>query len=186
MSSQTDPVLKISDLDLMPDDGNRYELIEGELFVSRAPSLLHQLAITNLIVLVRSYLDLNPIGIVVTGPGVILSEVSGVIPDLVFISNERLTDIVLSDRLTGAPELVVEILSPGSENERRDRVVKRSLYGKYGVQEYWVVDLVSRSIEIYTLNRRLLVLSSTLTEGDELNSGVLPGFRCEVRRILPA
>src|SRR4051812_26914023 len=124
MSTQVEPLLTITDLDAMPDDGNRYEIIEGELLVSRAPSLTHQTVSMNLAFNIKSYLFQNPIGQIWTTPGVIFSEFSGVIPDLVFVSNERRNEIASAERITGAPDLIVEIVSPGAENERRDRIAK--------------------------------------------------------------
>jgi Uma2 family endonuclease len=183
MSTQIEPLLTVDDLDLMPEDGNRYELIEGELFVSRAPSLFHQVVITNIIVLVRSFLEQNPIGMIVPGPGVIFSHLSGVIPDLVFISNEQRQDIASGDKVTGAPALVIEVLSPGAENERRDRTAKRQLYAKYGVKEYWIIDSEKRAVEVYALVGETLKLSAVFTDRDELTSSVLPGFRCRVEDI---
>lgn len=183
MSTQIEPLLTVADLDLFPDDGNRYELIEGELFVSRAPSLFHQVIVANIIASVRTFLDLNPIGMIVPGPGVMLSQLSGVIPDLVFITNEQRGDIASGDKVTGAPALVIEILSPGTENERRDRVAKRHLYAKYGVEEYWIVDSEKRAIEVYALVRKTLKLSAVFTDQDEITSSVLPGFRCRVEDI---
>ena len=92
MSTQIEPLLTIADLDAMPDDGNRYEIIEGELFVSRSPFLTHQRVSVNLLVRISNCLVKNPVGEVLTTPGVIFSEFSGVIPDIVFISNERRAD----------------------------------------------------------------------------------------------
>ena len=124
MSTRVEPILTVADLDVMPDDGNRYEVIEGELFVSRAPSLTHQLIVRNIIVLFQGYLEQNPFGIVVPCRRVIFSDYSRVIPDLVLISHQRWNEIAPGDRINGAPELVIEIVSPGAENERRDRARK--------------------------------------------------------------
>jgi Uma2 family endonuclease len=183
MSTQIEPLLTIADLDTMPDDGNCYEIIEGELFVSRAPSLTHQTVSMNLAVNIKNYLFQNQIGQLWATPGVIFSELSGVIPDLVFISNERQPEIAFGERITGAPDLVIEIVSPGAENERRDRIVKRQLYGKYGVQEYWVVDPYKRTIEVYAFEGQTLKLKATYKEENELVSSVLPGFTCKVENI---
>lgn len=98
MSTQLDQQLTVDDLDLFPDDGNRYEFIEGELFVSRAPRLFHQIVVTNIIAFVRPFLDRNPLGFIVAGPGVIFSQFSGVIPDVVFISNEQRGEIASGDK----------------------------------------------------------------------------------------
>jgi Uma2 family endonuclease len=182
MVAKIEPLLTIADLDAMPEDGNRYELIEGELFVSRAPTLAHQETVDNLIVIFRRYLDQHPIGRVWSGPGVILSDFSGVIPDLIYVSNERLKEIASGDRVAGAPDLIVEVLSPGAENERRDRHAKRQLYRKYGVKEYWLVDAQRQTVEIYRSQR--FRLAATLGLEDEITSPLLPGFRCAVREIL--
>ena len=167
----------------MPDDGNRYEIIEGELFVSRSPSLTHQSVSGNFFINIRNFLAQNPIGKVWATPGVILSQIDGVIPDLVFVSNERISEIASGDRIVGAPDLAIEIVSPGTENERRDRIVKRQTYGKSGVKEYWIADYQRRSIEVYLLEGSILKLNSTLKDQDDLTSTVLAGFKCKVSDI---
>lgn len=184
MSTQLDQQLTVDDLDLFPDDGNHYELIEGELFVSRAPRLGHQVVVGNAFSKLRMFLDDHPIGLVVYGPGVIFSQFSGVIPDLVFISNEQRGEIASGDKVTGAPALVIEILSPGADNARRDRIAKRQLYAKYGVKEYWIVDPENRTIEVYVLAGEMLELATVFTDQDEITSSVLPGFSCRVADIL--
>jgi Uma2 family endonuclease len=183
MTTHVEPIITVADLDLMPEDGNRYEVIEGEIFVSRAPSLTHQIIVSNLIASIQDYLNQNPIGLVVPGPGVIFSEISGVIPDVIFISNERRGEIASGERVMGAPDLVIEIVSPGAENERRDRVVKRQLYAKYGVKEYWIVDPGNRTIEIYLNDGKSLNLATTLGEQDEITSSVLPQYRSKVESL---
>ncbi|HXU40462.1 MAG TPA: Uma2 family endonuclease [Blastocatellia bacterium] len=183
MATHIEPLLTIAELDSMPDDGNRYELIEGELFVSCSPNRIHQTVSGNLFFSVRSYLIDNPIGEIWATLGVIFSEFSGVIPDLVFVSHERRNEIASGDRVMGSPDLVIEIVCPGAENERRDRLVKRQLYGKHGVKEYWIVDFHNRTIEVYVLQGQMLQLQSILTEKDELTSSVLPGYRCKVETI---
>src|SRR2546422_10145316 len=141
MTTQIQPVLTIADLDCAPDDGNRYELIEGEIYMSRAPSLTHQITLQNFLMSLGSYVTGNPIGIVVPGPGVIFDDFNGVIPDIVFVSNERRAQIISGERFTDAPDLVIEIIFPDAENERRDRTIKRRLYGQFGVKEYSLIDL---------------------------------------------
>jgi Uma2 family endonuclease len=183
MSTQIEPLMTIEDLDAMPDDGNRYEIIEGELFVSCAPNLMHQSVSGNLVFNLKNYLIQNPIGVVWATPGVIFSKFSGVIPDLVFVSNERRVEIASGDRITGAPDLMIEIVSPGTENERRDRIAKRQLYGRHGVKEYWVVDPYQRTIEVYVLEGQILKLQATYAETDDLVSSILPGFSCKADEI---
>ena len=82
------------------------------------------------------------------------------------------------ERLTGAPDLVVEILSPGPENIRRDRIAKRQLYARHGVTEYWMVDPSMQTLEVYRLQTGSLELVATLKDEDELTSPFFPGFSC--------
>jgi Uma2 family endonuclease len=172
-----------ADLDRMPDDGNRYEIIEGELFVSPAPGLPHQIVSGNLFYALRKYLDENPIGQVIATPGLVFTEYSSVIPDILFFTHERGASIISGVRLVGAPEIVIEILSPGSENVARDRIAKRQLYAKHDVNEYWIVDSAKRSIEIHRLNAGQLDLVATLSDEDVITSPLLPGFGCAVSQV---
>ena len=176
--------LTIADWDAMPfEDGYRYEIIEGELFVSCSPGLTHQRVLGNLLFQIASYLMANPIGEIVSTPGLILSDVSGIIPDLVFFTNEQSGSIITDERLTGPPALVIEIVSPGSANIKRDRVEKLRLYGKHGVPEYWIVDAQNSTIERYVNNGFLLSLLETLREADSLVTAALPGFSCQMSVI---
>src|SRR5205807_5954076 len=111
MAARIEPLMTVDDLDAMPEDGNRYEVIEGELFVSRAPGIPHQRVSKNILVAFDNYIAANPIGEVIPTPGLIFGKYSGVIPDVVFYSHERAQQIISDDRLTAAPELVIEILS---------------------------------------------------------------------------
>ena len=177
-------LLTIADWDAMPyGDGNRYEIIEGELFVSCSPGLTHELVLTNLSALIWNFLKSNRIGTVVGGTGVILSKYSGVIPDLIFFSHDVRDTLVKNDRVHGPPTLVVEVLSPGSSNIHRDRVVKLQLYAKHGVPEYWIVDLKNYAIERYVNQGSSLRLEETLGVDKTLTTPALPGFSCQVSEI---
>ena len=176
--------LTIADWDAMPyRDGNRYEIIEGELFVSSSPGLTHELVLINLILRIGNFLEANSIGTVVANSGVILSNFSGVIPDLVVFSHEQRDTIVKNDRLHGPPALVIEILSPGSANIRRDRVTKLQLYAKHGVPEYWIVDPRNMTLERYVDQGSSLTLLETLGQEDSLSTATLPGFSCQMSDI---
>src|SRR3989440_11881142 len=184
MASRIEPLLTVADLDAFPeDDGNRYELIEGELFVSRAPGIPHQRVLHNLQLELGSYLKANPIGILVPGAGAIFSDYDAVIPDLAFVRNERWDQVVTGEKFTGPLDLVVEVISPGAENRRRDLLVKRQLYGKYGVAEYWIVDPENRLVEVYRLQDDRLESAATLRNGDEITTPLLPDFRLSVTAI---
>ena len=131
----------------------------------------------------RACLDRHPIGKVVSAPGVIFSEISAVIPHPLFMSNERRDCIAVADRISGAPDLIIEILSPGPENYRRDRIVKSQLYARQGVREYWFVDPENHQVEVYALKDEELVPAATYGDSDELRSDLLPGFNCRVDLI---
>jgi len=183
MITKTKP-LTIADWDAMPyRDGNRYEIIEGELFVSCSPGLTHERVLFKLILLIGNFLETSPIGEAVANSGVILSDVSGVIPDLLIFLNKQRDKIISNDRIKGAPALVIEILSPGATNIRRDRVTKLQLYAKHGVPEYWIVDPPNMTLERYVRQGAFLVLLETLENEDTLSTTTLPGFSCRVSEI---
>lgn len=184
MASKIEPLLTVADLDAFPeDDRNRYELIGGVLFVSRAPGIRHQRVLQNLQIGFSDYLRLNPIGILVPGAGAIFSDYDAVIPDLAFVRNERWDQVVTGEKFTGALDIVVEILSPGSQNRQRDLSAKRQLYAQYGVAQYWVVDAENQSVLIFQLREQTLEEVATLHHEDELSSPILPGFRLKVSAI---
>jgi Uma2 family endonuclease len=183
MAAKIEPLLTVADLDACPDDNNRYELIEGELFVSRAPGIPHQRVLLNLEVELGLYLRGNPIGILVPGAGAVFSDYDAVIPDLVFVRNERWDEVVANDRFVAAPDLVIEIVSQGKENRERDVSVKRQLYGKYGRQEYWIVDPKNSCLLIFRLVGQTLEEIAALTSHHELTSQILPGFSLKVGTI---
>jgi Uma2 family endonuclease len=184
MASTIEPLLTVADLDAFPeDDGNRYELIGGELFVSRASGIPHQRVLHNLQMEFGLYLKAHPIGILVPGAGAIFSDYDAVIPDLAFVRHERWDQVVTGEKFTGAVDLVVEILSPGTVNRRRDLIAKHQLYGKYGVAEYWVVDSEDRCVLIYRLQGDSYEEISRIGAEDEITSPLLPDFRLKVSDI---
>jgi len=176
MKTSTLPPLTIADLESTPDDGNRYELIDGEMFVSSAPSYFHQAVLMRIVKAFILYLDRSPLGEIIPGVGVIFDDNNGVIPDLVFVTHQRRRKILGGGRLTAAPEIAIEILSPGASNVRRDRHIKRNLYSERGVSEYWIVDPEDRSVEIYRRSEEALKFSVTLRGADILTSDIPPGF----------
>ncbi|MBI4749706.1 MAG: Uma2 family endonuclease [Acidobacteria bacterium] len=183
MVARFEPLLTVEVLDLMPDDGNIYELIDGELTVSRAPGLKHQQIVSRIIVIIEKFLEDTPSGILVPGPGVLLSNFSGVIPGLVYLTHDRRKEIATGEKITGSPNLVIEIISPGADNALRDREIKRQLYAKYHVPEYWIFDPETQSIEVYRLKRKSLHLVSHLKDEDTLKSPLFPGFEVPARQF---
>ena len=120
-------------------------------------------------------------GRVTPGAGVIFDEYDGVIPDLVFATNERIRKTLIGGRFRAAPEIVIEILTPGASNEKRDRHIKRSLFALKGDGEYWIVDPENRSVEIHRRDEAGdLVFGGSLRQSDSVTCGVLPGFSVRV------
>lgn len=167
------------DLAAMPDDWGwtRYELVDGELYVTRAPHIRHQGVAGNIHFELEVWSRRSKLGQAFQAPGVIFSPVDAVIPDVVWISQTRLEHgIDEAGHLTVAPELVVEVLSPGEVNEQRDKAIKLKLYSRYGVQEYWIVNWQLKTLEVYRRQEAQLQIVSTLIDRDAITSPLLPGF----------
>ena len=173
-----------ADLELLPNDGKHYEIINGDLFVTRAPDWKHQKVCVKVASKLEIWSTQTNRGSTAISPGIIFTDADNVIPDVVWASNERLA-VLLDDagHLTAAPELVVEVLSSGEENERRDREVKLKLYSSQGVREYWIADRLLQQIQVYRREKATLVLVATLFATDELTSPLLPDFSCPVARL---
>lgn len=169
----------------LPNNGMRYEVIKGELYMSPAPSPRHQRIIAKLFGLLWEYLGKHPVGEAIFAPvDVMLLDVSGIVqPDLLFIANERL-DIVQETLIEGVPDLIVEVLSPG--NPTHDRRVKFELYAQVGVREYWMIDPDARTVEIYVLRGQAYAPLGSFGAGEQTYSEVLEGFAVDVEKICPA
>lgn len=171
-----------SDLECLPDiDGVRYEIIDGELYVSKTPHAYHQYTCAALTSALHVWSLQSGRGATFVAPGLVFAPDEDVIPDVVWVSHQRIS-LTLDERghFRAAPELVVEVLSPGPENQRRDRDLKLKLYSRQGVQEYWIADWQLRSVQVYRREAAALRLVATLADGDVLTSPLLPGFECPV------
>jgi Uma2 family endonuclease len=174
----------VADLDRFPDDGLHYEILEGELFVSRAPGNDHQEVCNLCATPLTVWNQETRLGHVLPGVGVIFSATDSVIPDIVWVSRERRAAIEGADRhLHGAPELVVEVLSLGAANEWRDREAKLKLYSRYGVEEYWIIDWRAKTVAVYRRSEGELGLAQLLRREDVLTSPLLPGFALPVAQL---
>jgi Uma2 family endonuclease len=175
-----------ADLDAMPDNGGwlRHEIIEGELYVTRAPHIRHPRVAGKIHMRLETWSEETQLGSSVQAPGLVFTQTDAVIPDVVWASQSRLDrGIDAAGHFTIAPELVVEILSSGEQNEQRDKSIKLKLYSRYGVQEYWIVNWQLQTLEIYRRTDAQLQLVATLLSGDILTSPLLPGFKAEIDRI---
>ncbi|GAB4365782.1 MAG: Uma2 family endonuclease [Elainellaceae cyanobacterium] len=185
MSHAIDRVIwTTADLELMPDNGNRYEIIDGELFVTRAPHFRHQRIADRFCTALNLWSEQSGLGEATFGAGIIFSDTDNVIPDVVWISHGRLAAILdEAGHLTAAPELIVEVLSAGEANERRDKELKLKLYSTQGVREYWIADRHLQQVQVYRREQAALKLAATLIVGDELSSPLLPGFSMAIAQL---
>ncbi|HEY9598703.1 MAG TPA: Uma2 family endonuclease [Cyanophyceae cyanobacterium] len=185
--NQTTNVVRwtIQDVEALPDnEGIRYEIINGELFVTRSPHHKHQQVTGRIFAALDSWSLDSGLGEASIMPGLIFSDADNVAPDVVWVSRDRLAQIGdEAGHLRGAPELVVEVLSPGKANEDRDRLAKLKLYSVQGVQEYWIVDRIAQLIAVYRRENAQLALIATLRSEDQITSPLLPGFACGVARL---
>ncbi|HYW11516.1 MAG TPA: Uma2 family endonuclease [Longimicrobium sp.] len=133
----------------LPDDGNRYEVIAGELYVTPAPGSLHQRVQYRLAAMFENFCDEHGVGTMYGAPyDVIFGEGDYLEPDLIFVRRDR-EDIIQKHAAVGTPDLVVEILSDSTA--RRDRGIKRERYAAFGVPEYWIIDTEAKQIEVLRL-----------------------------------
>jgi Uma2 family endonuclease len=179
--------LTSADLLLLPQDNKRYELIEGELYVSRQPSWEHQFTCGQCFRFLQEWNEQTGEGVAITAPGLVFADDDDVVPDVVWVSHERLQAVAdKAGHLRAAPELLIEVLSPGTVNEKRDREAKLRLYSRRGVHEYWIVDWMRRQVEVHRREQAALKLAATLYGQDTLASALLPGFSCQVAKLFTA
>ena len=168
-------------LDIPEEDENRYELINGELYMAPAPSWEHQESIGNLYSILRAFARANGLGRVVASPlDVFLSDEDVFQPDIIFVSIERL-NIVRSNGVHGAPDLVIEMLSPGTE--RIDRTLKSERYEMFDVREYWQANPIAKTILVLRARDGAFERVGLFTEGMTLETPLLPGLRVDVSAV---
>ena len=173
-----------ADLELLTDNGNRYEIINGELYVTRAPHWKHQTTCGNFYFELKAWSKITGLGYAAMGAGVIFGDKDDVISDVVWISKERYEILIdQAGQLLGAPDIAIEVLSAGTENERRDREVKLKLYSSRGVLEYWIADWRNKQVQVYRRENGILKLAMTLFISDTLTSPLLPEFACPLVQI---
>ncbi|HEX2678194.1 MAG TPA: Uma2 family endonuclease [Polyangiales bacterium] len=174
-------VLSYEDLRTMPEDGRRYEILEGELCVTPAPTTSHQFISRNLVVLLQSHVGAQGLGEVLQAPtDVILDPHTVVEPDLFFVSNARL-DIISERGIEGAPDLVIEVLSPATE--KRDRGAKQHLYARYGVAHYWLVDGAARGVTERVLRGNTYEVRGTYHAPSSFRSALFPDLSIDLASV---
>ena len=163
-----------------PDDV-RYELLDGELILSPSPRTAHQRTSRDIFIPLTTFIEENQLGEVFIAPfDVVLDNFNVVQPDILFVSNER-AHIVTDLNIQGAPDLVIEILSPSTA--QRDRTQKRDLYAQHDVKEYWQSDTDARSVQVLTLENGVYRVAGIYTAGQTIASPLLPDFSLTIDDI---
>ena len=186
-SPEGDPRVKLTydDFVLFPDDGKRHELVDGEHYVTPSPNTRHQQISGDLFALIWTYLEAHPVGRVFHAPyDVVFSDCDVVAPDLLYVSNERAAEVVTAQHVQGVPDVVVEIASPGTR--KRDETIKRPLYERAGVSEYWIVDPETDVVRLYRRTREGFDRAMELSReaGDVLATPLMPGLALPLTRLL--
>jgi Uma2 family endonuclease len=175
--------LTYDDFVLFPDDGKRHELIDGEHYVTPSPNIRHQQISINLTLLIGNWLETHPRGRLFYAPlDVVFSNFDVVEPDLLYVSNER-SNVLTVPNVQGAPDLVIEIGSRGTR--KRDETIKRRLYERSGVSEYWIVDPDIDVVRVYRRSADSFARPIELSceAGDVLTTSLLPGLELPLARI---
>ena len=176
--------LTYDDFLLFPDDGKRHELIDGEHYVTPSPNRSHQVIAGNIFALLWTHLDAHGGGQAFTAPfDVVFSNFDVVEPDVLFVSDQRASQIMTAMNVQGAPDLVVEVGSPSTR--RRDEKLKHQLYERFGVSEYWVVDPDLELVKVFrpVESRYVRVHELTNEQGDVLTTPLIPGLELPLVRI---
>ena len=178
----TKPRVKFTVADYMDTpEGARYQLLDGELILAASPNNQHQTVLLSLAAILRQFVSSNNLGKAWIAPfDVVLSNHDVVQPDLLFISHSR-DAIITAANIQGAPDLVVEVLSPSTEGH--DRGYKRTLYSRHGVREYWLVDPERETIAVMTPGTDGLTPQATYPPSQTLTSPLLPALTLDLASV---
>lgn len=168
------------DYELLPED-RRYEVLDGELFMTPAPTPFHQIVLIRLMRLLDDFVEARGLGTVLLAPcDVVLSRYDVLQPDILFVSGKRRS--IIGEKYVGpAPDLVVEVLSPSTES--RDRIAKAKRYATFGVQEMWLVDPAAKTIEILVNTEDGFRRESLYSEAEYVRSVILRGLEFPAKPI---
>ena len=176
--------LTYDDFLLFPDDGKRHELIDGEHYVTPSPHTAHQRIVGRLFLALGGYLETHPVGELFLAPfDVVFSQFDVVEPDLLYITAERRDSVLTTQHVRGTPDLVIEVGSPGTR--RCDETIKRRLYERAGVSEYWIVDPELEVMRIYQRQGDGFARARELSRetNDVMTSLLFPGFDLSLETI---
>ena len=167
-------------------DTLRVEYLNGDIVMTPARSPHHQIIVTNLLLLLGQYAMQNGLGLVLPAPvDVVLAKEAQIAqPDLIFIAKARAPKLVTRAAITGAPDLVLEVISPSTA--RADRKIKPPLYAKYGVAEYWLVDPEDQSVEVFVLDGETYRVAGIYLAGDTIKAGRFADAQIAIDSIFAA
>jgi Uma2 family endonuclease len=178
------PPLTAAEYRNLPETGRRYQLIEGDLYMAPAPDRFHQDISRNLEVMLANYLSAHPIGVLYDAPfDVYLTDTDVFQPDLLIVLNEN-RGILTEAGAEGAPDFVVEVLSP--KTRQLDLVNKKRIYARIGVKELWIIDPESKEVAVYRFDHDPIEPVAKLSGQEKVNSPVLPGFAARLSEIFRA
>lgn len=165
---------------LLPDDGKRYQVIEGELTVSPSPNFRHQDIVWNLGQMMRSYAKEHTLGVVVGAPMDVILEPNTIVqPDILFIRRDNME--IIGDVIEGAPDLCIEVLSHSTG--LHDRYAKKAVYARCGVPEYWIIDPEREMVSVFALDGATYTTRIEARGDEQVTSGVLTDFQIIARSV---
>ncbi|HET9272103.1 MAG TPA: Uma2 family endonuclease [Vicinamibacterales bacterium] len=176
--------LTYDDFLLFPDDGQRHELIDGEHYVTPSPNTNHQQVSGNLHFLIRGWLEQHPVGRIFYAPfDVVFTRFDVVEPDLLYLSHATAKQALTAAHVRGVPDLVIEIGSPSTR--KRDETIKKRLYEREGVSEYWVVDPELDLIRVYVRDGERFgrARELSLETDDTLTTPLFPGLELRLADV---
>jgi Uma2 family endonuclease len=177
------PRVSYADLERAPEDGRRYELYDGEVYVVPAPLPIHQIVQIEVAVLLRAYAAERG-GFSVPSPiDVVFSQYDVLQPDIVYFSPDRAHLVDIHRPIHDAPDLCVEVMSPSTRETDRGR--KMQMFARYGVREYWIADPDTRTIELYRLHDDGYLLAATVSGNELVSSPLLPGLMFPASAVFP-
>lgn len=182
MSTIVAPKLTYKDLQAMPNDGKRYELIDGEVYITPSPSWRHQEILGNIYIALRTFVEERDLGKVSLAPlDVVFDQRNALQPDLLFVRKDRL-NVIQHGHIEGPPDLVIEVLSPSTASYDRD--TKIQVYARSGVSEIWFVDPESRTVDVLNLGADgRFILTAHLSGDGAIAAAVLPGLPLSLRQV---
>ena len=181
MARMSTSLVSYADLQQMPDDGRQYELYDGEVRVVPSPTNRHQFVLLNLVAVLMEYEQRYGGRLLFAPSDVVFTQYNVVQPDVLYFGEARRHLVQLDTPTSAAPDLTVEVVSPGTSTH--DRVRKQTTYARFGVGEYWIVDPFEETIEIFSLDGHAYRAASITAKTGDAVSPAIPELRVAAERI---